>query len=57
MAHEIPKSKYPPIKGIGTLIREGEIQLVRIDRTVFKKTAKEKAKVKAIRLNYKNGIT
>ena len=46
------KSKYPPIKGIGTLVREGLISFVRINREVFEKTPQERARLKTMRHNH-----
>jgi hypothetical protein len=48
------KPKYPPIKGIGTLVREGLISFVRIDTAVFVKTKEEKKRLKTMR-NSHNG--
>jgi hypothetical protein len=33
--------KYPPIKGIRTLVKEGEIAFVKINREIFEKTNAE----------------
>jgi len=55
---DIPKSKpgVQPIKGIGTLVREGLIRLVKIDREVFVKTDREKKEISKIKSNHKNMI-
>lgn len=52
----MPKSKYGPINGIGTLVREGEIQLVRIDRTVFEKTERERVALRNIQSQHKRKL-
>jgi hypothetical protein len=51
------KSKYPPIKGIGTLVREGLISFVRIDKEVFEKTEAERKAAKRVKLEHKRYIT
>ena len=56
MAQDKFKSSYPPIKGIGTLVREGEIEFVHIDRQVFVKSSDENKKLSAIRTNHKNAL-
>lgn len=56
MANNELKSKYPPIRGIGTLVREGLISFVRIDKEVFSKTEPEKRAAKRVKLEHRRYI-
>lgn len=56
MAQEKIRSKYPPIHGIGTLIKEGEMALVHINRREFLKTYAEQDQVRVLKLNHNRAI-
>ena len=56
MAQENIKSKYPPIRGIGTLVREGAIQFVRIDKSVFHKTPEERIRLANAKASNKRAV-
>jgi hypothetical protein len=51
------KGKYPPIKGISTLIKEGIIDFVNIDKTIFVKTDTEREALKKIRSEHNEVIS